>query len=154
MDQPQNVKVKKSPGPDGFRILTERTNTYKDIYKRTEITVYFVIQEGVVPQAWNVCQIAPIFTKGKKNLCDNYRPVSLTSTVYKVMQKIIRTQAIKYLNQFTSSCQYGFIERCSCTLSYWIQLIHGLDFWTEDQQWRQFIWILQKHLTLYPIGGC
>ena len=86
MDQLQNLKVNKSPGPEEVpsRILTKLSNELKKpftlLFKKS-------LEEGVVSKTWKVGQITPIFKKGEKNICDNYRPVSLTCTVCKVMEK-------------------------------------------------------------------
>lgn len=113
MEQLKSLRVNKSPGLDGLHpmILNELSNKLKEPF-----TLLFrkSLKEGVVPKAWKEGQITPIFKKGKKNICDNYRPVSLTSIGCKVMEKITRAQAIKHLNKFTSSCQHGLIERRSC----------------------------------------
>ena len=126
MEQLKTLKVNKSPGPDGLhpRILNELSNELKE-----PLTLLFSksLEEGVVPKAWKEGQITPIFKKGKKNICDNYRPVSLTSIVCKVMEKIIRAQAIKHLNQFISSCQHGFIGGRSCIT----QLLDTIDTWSR-----------------------
>ena len=126
MEQLKALKVNKSPGPDGLhpRILNELSKELKE-----PLTLLFrkSLEEGVVPKAWKEGQITPIFKKGKNNICDNYRPVSLTSIVCKVMEKIIRAQTIKHLNQFISSCQHGFIGGRSCIT----QLLDTIDTWSR-----------------------
>ena len=59
----------------------------------------------------------------------NYRPVSLTSVVCKIMQQIICDKIIDHLvnNDLLSSCQHGFIKGRSCIT----QLLATLDRWTE-----------------------
>ncbi len=39
-----------------------------------------------VPEDWRSAIICPIFKKGDRGVRDNYRPVSLTSPVFKVMK--------------------------------------------------------------------
>ncbi len=118
--------MNKSPGPDRLhpRILNELSGELKEplilLFKQS-------LEEGAVPKAWKEGKIAPIFKKGKENICDNYRPVSLTSIVWKVMEKMIRAQAINHLNQFISSCQHGFIEGRSCIT----QLLDTIDTWSR-----------------------
>ena len=81
----ENLKVTKSPGPDGLhpRILMEVSNELKEpftlLFKKS-------LEDGVVPKAWKAGHITPNFKKGVKNICDNYRPVSLTSTVCKAVK--------------------------------------------------------------------
>jgi hypothetical protein len=43
-----------------------------------------------VPDSWKVAIIKALFKKGDKKLASNYRPVSLTSILCKLREKIIR----------------------------------------------------------------
>ena len=71
----------------------------------------------------------PIYKKGAKNTPGNYSPVSLTSIVCKVMEKLIRTQVTEHvlrLNLF-SNAQFGFRSGGSCTL----QLLKAIETWAH-----------------------
>ena len=54
--------------------------------------------------------------KGKKNIAENYRPVSLTSQCSKLMESIIRDEIVQYLeaNQLLKDSQHGFRSGRSC----------------------------------------
>ena len=45
---------------------------------------------GQVPEDWKRANVVPIFKKGRKEEPGNYRPVSLTSFLGKVFEKIIK----------------------------------------------------------------
>jgi len=47
------------------------------------------LDDGVVLVDWKVSNITPIYKKGPKQDPGNYRPVSLTSQVGKVMESVI-----------------------------------------------------------------
>ena len=66
----------------------------------------------------------------KKDVKTNYRPVSLTCILCKVMESIIRDQVMYHLriNNTLSPYQYGFINKRSTTL----QLLNVLDKWTFE----------------------
>ena len=70
---------------------------------------------GKIPNMWRQSIVVPIFKKGDKNNPSCYRPVSLTCTVCKVMEKIISDTFIKHLisNNLPSKCQYGFVPHFS-----------------------------------------
>jgi len=45
---------------------------------------------GSVPSQWKISCVTPIFKKGNRRDPGNYRPVSLTCCIYKVMEACIR----------------------------------------------------------------
>jgi len=73
---------------------------------------------------------APYTKKGVKSDPDaNYRPISLTSIVCKIIERFIRDHIMDHFvknNLFTKQ-QYGFIKDRSTVL----QLLSVLDYWTE-----------------------
>ena len=66
---------------------------------------------------WRQSIVVPIFKKGDKNNPSCYRPVFLTCTVCKVMEKIISDTIMKHLisNNLLLKCQYGFVLHSSVT---------------------------------------
>ena len=44
---------------------------------------------GVVPEDWKRANVVPIFKKGRKEDLGNYRPVSLTSILGKLFERVI-----------------------------------------------------------------
>ncbi|CAC5376273.1 unnamed protein product [Mytilus coruscus] len=50
-----------------------------------------------VPTDWKNAFISAIFKKGNKSLAKNYRPVSLTSVVCKIMEKILQKFIIEHM---------------------------------------------------------
>ena len=57
--------------------------------------------------------------RGPKDLCTNYRPISLLSTINKIFEKLISSRLYTYLeqNSMLSSHQYGFRMSPSATLA-------------------------------------
>ena len=82
-----------------------------------------------LPENWKSANISAIFKKGKRSEVGNYRPISLTSIVCKIMESIIRDKIMDYFmtNELFSNKQFGFIKGRSTTL----QLLKVLDSWTE-----------------------
>ncbi|KFQ94454.1 hypothetical protein Y956_06122, partial [Nipponia nippon] len=83
-----HIDTHKSMGPDGIhpRGLRELAEVLAKplsiIYQQTWLT-------GEVPVNWKLANVMPIYRKGQKEDPGNYRPVSLTSMLGKVMEQII-----------------------------------------------------------------
>ena len=118
----------KSPGPDGWhpRILRELA---PNIAKPLSILLQKSLKESHIPPSWKEGHITPIFKKGKKSSPANYRPVSLTSIISKIMESFLRDEIINHMsthNLFADE-QHGFVPGRSCVT----QLLVVLEEWTE-----------------------
>ena len=82
------------------------------------LTVIFnlSLQEGSVPLDWRTANITPIYKKGPKNLAENYRPVSLTSQLSKILEALLRDEMVKHLDKhkLIRDSQHGFRNGRSC----------------------------------------
>ena len=90
------MKINKAHGDDGMGslMLKELANELKGvltiIYNRS-------LSESKIQNDWKIVNVTPIFKKGKKFNADNYRPVSLTSHVCKMLESIIKIQSLTIL---------------------------------------------------------
>ena len=68
------------------------------------------INTGIFPEDLKTAIISPIYKSGSKNECCNYRPISVLSTVAKILEKLISVQLYEYLekNAILASDQFGF----------------------------------------------
>jgi len=78
---------------------------------------------------WKYANITPLHKKGSRMDIGNYRPVSLTSVVCKLMEAIVRDNVMDYFksNGLFSNRQFGFIKGLLTVL----QLLQIVDKWTE-----------------------
>ena len=74
------------------------------------------LQLSIVPQAWREANVAPLHKKGSREKLENYRPVSLTSIVGKVLESIIKDNIVTHLDRHNliDSSQHGFAKGKSC----------------------------------------
>ena len=92
------LKTEKSPGPDEL---------YPRILKEAAIEIAYPVCEvfktslenGKLPEIWKIGNITAIHKKGPKNICNNYRPVSLTSILCKVLESTIRDEIMAYMTE-------------------------------------------------------
>ena len=53
-----------------------------------------IYYSGNVPLEWKQANVVPIHKKGDKSDISNYRPISLTSLVAKIMERIIQDELL------------------------------------------------------------
>ena len=72
--------------------------------------------QGQVPEDWKRANVTPLFKKGDKSKAANYRPVSLTSTCCKIMEHIVHSHLMNFLesNNILSDYQHSFRKKRSC----------------------------------------
>jgi len=57
------------------------------------------LSAAIVPEDWRIENVVPLFKKGSGDNPGNYRPVSLTSVVGKVLERIIRDRIYNHLER-------------------------------------------------------
>ena len=128
-----NMKENKSPGVDGIspKILKE---TVEQISTPLAHVFNMSLQEGIIPLEWKEANIVPLFKKGSRNKSVNYRPVSLTSVICKLLETIIRDHMMDFLvkHKLTNPSQHGFLKARS-----WLKV--GLYFRRRQALWHAFI---------------
>ena len=68
------------------------------------------LKTGVFPVQWKYARLAPIFKGDLKSETENYRPISVLSTLARVFERLIYNQLSNYFesNGYLTKCQYGF----------------------------------------------
>ena len=71
----------------------------------------------------------PFTKKVPKNLASNYRPVSITSVICKLMESIIRDHIVVHMsdNSLFANEQHGFVPRRECMTN----LLSAMEDWSE-----------------------
>ena len=109
------LNVSKAPGPDAlYPFLLKSYANYLCI----PLALVFrnCLRDGFVPDDWKCANITPIFKKGDRSRPCNYRPVSLTSVVCKVMESIVKRAIVKHFDTYKliRKTQHGFCQKRSC----------------------------------------
>ena len=122
----QQLNPTKASGPDNLspRVLRELSQQIAEPF-----TIIFQrsLNEGVLPDDWHRANVVPVFKKGQKYLCSNYRPISLTCVISKVMEHIISSNIMSHANthNILYPLQHGFRSRRSCE-SQLIEFVHDI----------------------------
>ena len=92
----KKMKDSTSPGVEGIppKLLKE---IVEQISTPLAKVFNLSLEEGIVPSEWKEANITPLFKKGSRNKPDNYRPVSLTSVVCKLLETLIRDHMVEFL---------------------------------------------------------
>ena len=120
--------MSKSTGPNNFhpRFLKETADNIS-----YPITILFnkSLSEGSLPSDWKLANVTCIFKSDDKTKSSNYRPISITSILCRMLESIIKSAVMEHCkdsNIFADS-QYGFRERRGCIL----QLLTVFDTWSK-----------------------
>ena len=123
-----SLNPEKSPGPDEVhpKVLSECKH---ELCNPLSIVFNQSLKEGAIPNDWKLAIVTPLFKKGSKKDPSNYRPISLTSVICKVLETLIRNRIMEYLseNHLLADEQYGFRPGRSCA----VQLLEILEEWTK-----------------------
>jgi len=101
------IKNHKSPGIDeipaelikagGGTVCLEIHKLITSIWKKEKL-----------PEEWKESFIVPIYKKGDKTDCNNYRGISLLPTTYKILSNILLSWLIPYAKEIIGDHQCGF----------------------------------------------
>jgi hypothetical protein len=121
------LKNGSSSGPDGLSVLFIKkiiaviANPLCKVFNKS-------LNEGVLPADWKTAHIVPVFKKGDSQSASQYRPISLTSVVCKILERIIRKKLLDYMlqNDIVPSEQHGFVPKKSTVTN----LLECLNDWS------------------------
>lgn len=109
-----NLKDDKAPGPDQLfpwvlkMAAVEISPVLTDIFQTS-------IDSATLPSQWREANICAVYKKGGKTDPSNYRPISLTCIICKILEHIIHSHIMKHLEQHNIlvDCQHGFRSKRS-----------------------------------------
>lgn len=125
----KNLKKESSPGPDLIPpvFLVNCANTLSE---PLSIAMDKLLELTSFPSIWSKAIITPIYKKGDKYNPENYRPISLTCSLCKIMEKAIVRELTAFLleNKVIPNTQHGFLPQRSTITN----LLSCTNNWTID----------------------
>ena len=117
----------KSSGPDKWHPYFLRE--LADVICTPLAILFKKSMEIGVHKSWLRAFISVIHKKGSKKSLGNYRPISITSVISKIMESIIRDSIVLHMtrNDLFSDSQHGFVPGRNCIT----QLLVCLEEWTK-----------------------
>jgi len=98
-----------STGPDG--ISSKIIKLYHNIFIDHIVNIINnIFSTGVVPDHFKSAITIPIHKAESRLDCNNYRPISLTSSFSKIFEKCLKTRIVSFLDKYSllSKKQFGF----------------------------------------------
>jgi Reverse transcriptase (RNA-dependent DNA polymerase)/Endonuclease-reverse transcriptase len=130
--QLKKLNVNKSAGPDNIPnvVLKETSSVIANLLVHL---FKMSVRDGCIPAEWRHAIVVPIHKTGNVNCKTNYRPISLTCTVCKVLESIIYQTLLRYTSEHCPirDTQYGFRQNRSCA-SQLIDYINDLTAATDQ----------------------
>ena len=118
------IPLHSAPGPDKIpSILLKECK--KELAPALLLIWRKSLDTGQIPDILKKQSIVPIHKKESKAVPANYRPISLTSHITKLFERILRRHIVAFLeeNSIIHKCQHGFRPGRSCLT----QLLHHID---------------------------
>ena len=124
-----NLNEKKSCGYDDITHFLLK-NIVNEII--TPLTHISNLSSGTVPLKMKIARVVPIFKKGKGDSINNYRPISLLTSISKCLERLVYKRTIKFLVNCKILCdsQFGFMKNHSTThalLTFIDKVAHAID---------------------------
>jgi hypothetical protein len=102
-------KLKNNRAPDEDSIRAEfLTGGGRMLWRKIHILMERVWKEEQMPKEWNSAIICPIYKKGNKMQCDNYRGTSLFNVAYKIFTQLVAKLLEPYVEEILGGYQCGF----------------------------------------------
>ena len=103
----RRMKHGKAPGLDGIPAELLQASGLAGLTMITEL-LNAVFQTGTLPSTWRIGSITPVFKKGDRAQCGNYRPITLLRTLDKLYAAVLDSRLRHALPDHAE--QYGFCK--------------------------------------------
>ena len=108
------LKSHKSPGIDQITadLINAWGRTFRSVFHKLIISIGNTEE---LHEEWKESIIVPIYGKGDKTDCTNYRGISLLLTTYKILSNILLSRLTPYAQEIIGDHQCGFRHNRSAT---------------------------------------
>ena len=124
------LKSDSAAGPDGIPVILLK-NCATQLCEPLRILWSEYLRSGVVPLCYKSPYIKPLFKKGDRARAVSYGPITLTSHVIKIYERVLRKTMVNFIEENNILCdnQHGFRSGRSCLtqmLSHFDYIMLGL----------------------------
>ena len=145
------LKLNKPSGSDGIHPIIIH-NCRQTLIPILKCIFNQSLKETRCPAEWKHAVVTPIFKNGNRFDVENYRPISITSVLSKIMEIIIRNRIEEQfvMRGIVDNGQYGFTPKRSCFLNLLISTTKWLSAINEGQCVDIIYFDLQKAFDKIP----
>ena len=93
----ESLNIKKSFGADKAHPLLASVAVFQ-IFRPLTYIINLSISQVIFPDSMKIAKVVPVFKQGSHLSCDNYRLISILSTLSKIVEKRIFSQLMSYLS--------------------------------------------------------
>lgn len=109
-----DLKNEKAPGND--KITNELITTGKSVLiKYIKDLFTAILEQEKIPEQWKINKVILLHKKGQRDKISNYRPITLSPTLYKLFTKALQRRLKKLLDENQTEEQAGFRPGYSTT---------------------------------------
>jgi hypothetical protein len=108
----KNLNTTKGAGPDGIHPLL-LVNCVNSLALPLLILFNKSLETGTFPELWKQANVTLILKNGKRDCVDNYRPISILSTISKVFESLVHSYLYRHIHKHIIHNQFGFMAKRS-----------------------------------------
>ena len=125
LDIIKSFESKASPDIDGISLKLIKFVSHEICRPRAHM-FNLSLDKGIFPEHLKSSRTVPLFKCGDPKLCDNYRPISLVSTLSKILEKMVQINLTNHIELYDLlyKHQYGFLRGKSTEQN----LLHVINF--------------------------
>lgn len=101
------MKNNKAPGIDEIPLETIKHGG-EELIENLHQLIVIIWDTEIMPNEWRTAVICPVYKKGERLRCENYRGVSLLCVAYKIFTDLLRQRITPYVEENIGQYQGGF----------------------------------------------
>lgn len=121
----KSLDPSKGPGPDNIPPIFLK-NCSKSLTKPLSIIFNRSLQSGDFPQRWKLSGVVPVHKDGRRDLVQNYRPISILSSIPKLFESLVYKPIMHHVKHLIIENQHGFVKgrNLETNLVHFLEILH------------------------------
>jgi len=105
------------------------------------------LEKGTFPSCLKTAKVIPIFKKGDKNDVANYRTISLTNPLAKILEKLMHNRLYQYCEKYQYKYQFGFRRSYSTSFAV-MDVINLIEDSTLNKKYMMDVFLISVKLSI------